>query len=139
MAQWEGPSEGSRERVLRALQVRVEFLEGLGVDGVVKEIVPAHVMLPENRLLGLLEQALQSQMENCLFHNSAHATPSLFTDYSVGMEQIPTEVVHELSDHTDEVWHVEFSNDGKSLASCSQDGVTIVWEVSHQASLELQS
>lgn len=87
-------------------------------------------MLPDSRLLSLLEQALQSQMENCLYHNSAHACPSLFVDYSVGMEQIPTEVIHELCDHMDEVWHVQFSNDGKSLASCSQDGITIIWEVS---------
>ena len=86
-------------------------------------------MLPQRRLLGLLEQAIQAQMENCVFHNSAHATPSLFVDYAVGMEQIPTEVIHELCDHMDEVWHVQFSHDGKSLASCSQDGVSIIWEV----------
>ena len=34
-----------------------------------------------------------------------------------------------LSDHTDEVWHLQFSNDGRWLASVSKDATAIVWEV----------
>jgi len=113
VAEWDGPTEEARNKVLLSLQ----------------DIVPPHVMLPHSRLVCLIEQALQSQMDNCAYHNTAHASPSLFVDYSVGMEQIPTEVIHELCDHTDEVWHVQFSNDGKSLASCSLDGISVIWEL----------
>jgi len=85
-------------------------------------------MLPRQRLVCLVEQALKAQRDNCLYHNSETDNASLFLDYESTVDAIPSEVVHELTDHTDEVWHVEFSNDGKSLASCAQNGVTIVWE-----------
>lgn len=41
----------------------------------------------------------------------------------VQMEQI-------LEEHTDEVWFLQFSHDGKYLASSSKDQSAIIWEVS---------
>lgn len=34
-----------------------------------------------------------------------------------------------LLDHTDEVWHLQFSHDGSMLASCGKDQTAILWEV----------
>jgi len=34
-----------------------------------------------------------------------------------------------LNDHTEEVWHLAFSNDGRWLASVSKDATAILWEV----------
>ena len=34
-----------------------------------------------------------------------------------------------LTDHTEEVWHIQFSGNGRWLASASQDCTAIVWEV----------
>ncbi|CAN6851072.1 unnamed protein product, partial [Brassica oleracea] len=42
-------------------------------------------------------------------------------------EEEDTEVV--LSEHTDEVWFLTFSHDGKCLASSSKDKTAILWEV----------
>ena len=41
----------------------------------------------------------------------------------------PSETVHLLKDHTDEVWFVKFSNDGQKLASGSKDGQIIIWKI----------
>ena len=34
-----------------------------------------------------------------------------------------------LTDHTEEVWHIQFSRNGRWLASASKDATAIVWEV----------
>ena len=34
-----------------------------------------------------------------------------------------------LLDHSDEVWHLQFSHNGKMLASCGKDQTAIVWDV----------
>lgn len=94
-----------------------------------KDIIPPNVLLRPGRLVSLLEQAIQSQIDRCLHHNTANVVPSLLEDYSASLDQIPTEVIHELHGHKDEVWHVEFSHDGKYLASCSKDCCAIIWEV----------
>ena len=38
-------------------------------------------------------------------------------------------MVQVLSEHTDEVWFLTFSHDGKCLASSSKDKTAILWEV----------
>lgn len=39
-----------------------------------------------------------------------------------------------LLDHTDEVWHLQFSHDGTMLASCGKDQTAILWEVQRGSS-----
>jgi hypothetical protein len=34
-----------------------------------------------------------------------------------------------LLDHSDEVWHLQFSHDGRQLASCGKDQTAILWDV----------
>ncbi len=49
-------------------------------------------MIPEARLQSLVEQALDRQLERCLFHNVRKPMVSLLCDYQCGREQIPSVV-----------------------------------------------
>ena len=50
------------------------------------------MMIPEGRLQSLVEQALDRQLERCLFHNVRKPMVSLLSDYQCGREQIPSVV-----------------------------------------------
>ena len=39
----------------------------------------------------------------------------------------PSETVHTLREHSDEVWYLQFSHDGNQLASGCKDGYIVVW------------
>ena len=43
--------------------------------------------------------------------------------------QFPSESVHVLTDHSDEVWFLAFSHDGTRLASGAKDGQIIIWNI----------
>ncbi|PWA71704.1 CTLH, C-terminal LisH motif-containing protein [Artemisia annua] len=104
-------------------KARVELLEDL------QKVFPPTVMIPERRLLQLVEQAIDLQRDNCLFHNSVNGETSLFADHSCGRDKIPSHTVQILHDHHDEVWYLKFSNNGKYLASASSDHSAIIWKV----------
>ncbi|KAL4432403.1 hypothetical protein ABPG77_001702 [Micractinium sp. CCAP 211/92] len=112
-ADGDAPVAEARRRVLRRLQA----------------VIPAEVMLPERRLEELVEQALLAQIDASRFHNTPGVCPSLLRNYDCGMEQIPSCTTQVLLDHTDEVWHLQFSHDGSMLASCGKDQTAILWEV----------
>lgn len=114
----DAPVADARRRVLRRLQA----------------VIPAEVMLPERRLEELVEQALLAQVDACRLHNTPGARPSLLRDYSCGTEQLPSCTTQVLLDHTDEVWHLQFSHDGTMLASCGKDQTAILWEVQRGSS-----
>ena len=42
--------------------------------------------------------------------------------------EFPSETVHILTDHSDEVWYLAFSRDGSQLASGAKDGQIILWD-----------
>ncbi|EHA8589322.1 WD repeat-containing protein 26-like [Cocos nucifera] len=100
---------------------RMKLLEEL------QKIFPPTVMIPGRRLELLVEQALSVQHDACYFHNSLDS--SLYTDHQCGKEQIPSQTTQVLQGHHDEVWFLQFSNNGKYLASSSSDRSVIIWEV----------
>lgn len=94
-----------------------------------QELLSPEVLIPDNRLETLVEQALTSQIERCPYHNASNASLSLMSDYHAGPDSLPTVPVHTLTLHADEVWVVQFSPDGKWLLSASKDGSAILWDV----------
>ncbi|RUO96419.1 hypothetical protein BC936DRAFT_142066 [Jimgerdemannia flammicorona] len=127
-AQWDGADGMSRQKLLLDLQ---------------KYISPS-IMVPERRLETLLKQAMTLQLKNCLYHNSEDEPITLFSDHAcdrygvrrahlgvllVGLTQFPCVTTHVLEQHTDEVWYVAFSHDGRYLASVSKDKSVIIWSM----------
>ncbi|XP_074279055.1 WD repeat-containing protein WDS homolog [Silene latifolia] len=104
----------------------VELRKKLLVE--LEKLLPSPVTLPERRLEHLVESALSSQIDSCLYHNSIGPV-SLYEDHCCGRDQIPTETVQILTAHQNEVWFVQFSNGGKYLASSSSDCTAIIWKV----------
>ncbi|KAH0562255.1 hypothetical protein GP486_003051, partial [Trichoglossum hirsutum] len=110
-ANWDGAAGHSRRVVLSELS---------------KSISPS-VMIPEHRLAVLLHQVKQNQISSCLYHNTA-SSPSLYTDHFCDRSQFPLKTVLELRKHSDEVWYLQFSHDGKRLASTSRDSTIIIYD-----------
>ncbi|KAG9303962.1 hypothetical protein G9A89_005872 [Geosiphon pyriformis] len=111
-ADWDGANGASRQKLLLELQ---------------KYISPA-IMVPEHRLETLLEQATGFQRKSCLYHNTNEYI-SLYSDHICDRSQFPLVTTHIFNRHTDEVWHVVFSNNGKFLASASKDKTAIIWSL----------
>ncbi|KAE9364323.1 WD domain-containing protein [Stipitochalara longipes BDJ] len=111
-ADWDGAEGASRHQLLSDLS---------------KCISPS-VMLPENRLAILLQQVKRNQISNCLYHNTS-TSPSLYQDHACQPDHFPRYPAKDLTKHTGEVWQVQFSHDGKRLASCGLDGTVIIWDV----------
>ncbi|KAM0948637.1 putative transcription factor WD40-like family [Dioscorea sansibarensis] len=102
---------------------RLELLQEL------LKLLPPSVMIPERRLEHLVEQALNVQRNACYLHNALDSSLSLYVDHHCGKDQIPSRTAQVLQAHNDEVWFVQFSNNGRFLASSSTDKTAIVWEV----------
>ncbi|KAH6780971.1 transducin family protein / WD-40 repeat family protein [Perilla frutescens var. hirtella] len=94
-----------------------------------RELLPPTVIVPEKRLVQLVEQALVLQKDACKFHNSSVGNMSLLSDHQCGRDHIPTQTLQVLQEHNDEVWFLQFSHNGKYLASSSGDRLVIIWEV----------
>lgn len=110
-AGFEGSTNESRQRLLSDLS---------------KFISPS-VMIPDHRLATLLDHVKQNQINRCLYHNTAE-TPSLYCDHMCDRNNFPLRTALELSQHTDEVWYLEFSHDGTKLATTSKDHTVIIYE-----------
>ncbi|KAK9266482.1 hypothetical protein L1049_001688 [Liquidambar formosana] len=111
---------------------RPKLLENL------QKLLPPTVMIPERRLEHLVEQALDLQRDACMFHNSLDGEMSLYTDHQCGREQIPSQTSQILQHHQDEVWFLQFSHNGKYLASSSKDRSAIIWEVDANGRVSLR-
>lgn len=95
------------------------------------EYISPSVMIPKHRLEALVEQSLQFQKDNCLYHNTNEKIFSLYTDHKCLKEKLPNTTSHILESHYDEVWNVCFSPDGKWLASGSKDCTVIIWDTTN--------
>ncbi|CAN8256846.1 unnamed protein product [Cochlearia groenlandica] len=115
-------SVNSRSKVLEELQ----------------NLLPASVLIPEKRLEYLVESSLHIQKDSCVFHNTLDSDLSLYSDHQCGKHQIPSRTVQILESHTDEVWFVQFSNNGKYLASSSKDQTAIIWEIDADGHISLK-
>ena len=86
-------------------------------------------MIPDHRLAVLLDQVKQNQISRCLYHNPTTSS-SLFSDHICDRTQFPDQTILELK-QADEVWFLEFSHDGKMLATSGQDHVVTIYDTSN--------
>ena len=93
-------------------------------------------MLPQNRLLTLLDQALELQARQCPFHNAMDSVKQLYQDHKCDKKQLPTKTIQTLRLHTDEVWFIRYSNDGRKLASASKDHSVLIWNCELHSNIE---
>ncbi|GLT87167.1 hypothetical protein SLE2022_052650 [Rubroshorea leprosula] len=103
-----------------------------------QKLLPADVMIPERRLEHLVERALDVQRDACMFHNTLDSDLSLYSDHQCGRNRIPSQTLKILQTHRDEVWFLQFSHNGKYLASSSKDCSTIIWEVKENGQVALK-
>ncbi|KAI3626096.1 hypothetical protein CBS9595_001457 [Malassezia furfur] len=115
-ANWDGARGTSR----RALLDRIE------------RVVDSASMLPNGRLIHLLEQAVAFQRLQDPYY-SADTTrttpPSLLTDFAGDPQHFPRHNSHVLQGHADEVWTLRFSPSGRLLATAGRDRIVTVWDV----------
>ncbi|CAN1270036.1 WD repeat-containing protein WDS homolog [Linum perenne] len=129
----------SRERV-RMLACSMICVKENGMDNKdkildeMKKLFPPPIVLSEGRLEHLVEKAVRSQIDSCKYHNSDEGV-SLYEDHCCSRDQIPTVTVQILREHKNEVWYVQFSNNGEYLASSSSDCTAIVWKVMEDGKL----
>ncbi|CAE6257142.1 unnamed protein product [Arabidopsis arenosa] len=103
-----------------------------GVSAKLRNFFPSEFLVPERRLECLLERTLIIDRTYCDYHNVSDGDMSLYSDHHCGMHKIPSKTVQTLEEHTDEVWFLKFSHDGKYLASSSKDKSAIIWEMDAQ-------
>ncbi|KAI0636404.1 WD40 repeat-like protein [Trametes polyzona] len=112
---WDGAGGTSRRRLLMDLQRHI----------------PSSVMIPQRRFATLLEQARAYQQSRCLYHNVPlrNQSYSLYTDHQCDRDAFPRVTTAVLSVHEDEVWNLEWSHNGRYLATASRDRTAIIWRV----------
>lgn len=93
----------------------------------IQSFLPSHIMLPPKRLERLLDQALKLQLANCLYHCRSDGTYTLLRDHVCNRNEFPRHCTQILKHHQDEVWCIQFSSNGKYLASASKDKQIIIW------------
>ncbi|RAL42214.1 unnamed protein product [Cuscuta campestris] len=92
-----------------------------------ENVLPPPITLPPRRLERLVEMAISSQIDSCIYHSISSV--SLYEDHHCDRAQFPTRTSQILSNHGNEVWYVQFSNNGEYLASSSSDCSAIIWKV----------
>ena len=114
-ASWPGPTPNMRRQLW----------------GTLKETLPPNMVIPSRRLEKLLLQSLTHQEEHCVHYNVPDPWRNLLEDCHASTDQnLPQTTIHLLEDHRDEVWYIQFSHNGKHLASASKDKTVIIWDVS---------
>lgn len=128
-AQWDGAEGESRQHLLSELSsksARVDQISESSHQCTVTGSISPFVMIPEHRLAVLLDEVKQNQIFDCLYHNTAKS-PSLYSNHRCDPSLFPRSTLLELSQHSDEVWFLEFSHDGTMLATTSQDRSVIIY------------
>lgn len=130
-AEWDGVTGDSRSQLLVTLQSNstVPLRPSARADCPSPGYISPSLMIPRRRLETLLEQAKMHQRRNCPFH-SEDVSISLLADCKCDPAAFPSITSHILREHTDEIWRLEFSHDGKWLATAGRDQSTVIWNVS---------
>ncbi|XP_061368607.1 WD repeat-containing protein WDS homolog [Gastrolobium bilobum] len=102
-----------------------------------EKLLPPPISVPDRRLEHLVETTVTAWIDSCLYHNSSNPI-SLYDDHYCGRDQIPTVTTQILTGHRNEVWFVQFSNNGEHLASSSNDCTAIIWKVLEDGKLTLK-
>ncbi|KAJ9466188.1 putative WD repeat-containing protein [Diplonema papillatum] len=100
----------------------------LGLLRALHEHIPPELLLEENRLCTLLQQAQQLQKDRCVYLND-EGYHTLLHDWRSDESTLPVHTQSTLSDHRDEVWHIEFSHNGRYLASASCDRTVLLYDL----------
>lgn len=116
---WDGAKGKSRKDLLHTLQ----------------GYMSPTVVIPPHRLATLLDQAKRAQISRTNYWLDDKSF-SLYKDFADDISAFPTAAAHILKDHEDEVWYLEFSHNGKYLASSSADQTVIIWDVDDGFSLK---
>ncbi|CAH8346320.1 unnamed protein product [Eruca vesicaria subsp. sativa] len=125
---------GVEESRLVMLSSKLVFQDHSGDDNAeevvrkLKKVFLPGVIVPEGRLVHLLEESLDLQRSKCGFHNVPDSDLSLCFDHHCAKSKIPSRTVQVLVGHADEVWFLKFSHNGEYLASSSRDKSAIIWE-----------
>lgn len=94
-----------------------------------EEFLSPSVMIPPHRLATLLHKVSEYEKSVANYYVSDDkSNHTLYRDYVDKRENFPIRSSHILAKHTDEVWHVSFSHDGKKMTSASKDSTIIVWD-----------
>ncbi|KAI0063418.1 WD40 repeat-like protein [Artomyces pyxidatus] len=114
-AGWDGALGSSRRRLLVNLQ----------------SYIPSSLMIPPRRFSTLLDQARLHQRSQCLYHNAPPMSRhfSLYSDHFCDRDMFPRTTTAILEVHTDEVWNMEWSHNGRYLATASKDKSVIIWSI----------
>lgn len=93
--------------------------------------IPSSLMIPPRRFVTLLDQARLRQISQCVYHNAPLTSRhfSLYADHTCDTDLFPRVTTAILQVHGDEVWSLEWSHNGKFLASASKDKSVIIWSV----------
>lgn len=87
-------------------------------------------MIPNHRLAQLLDQVRLNQIRGCLYHNPA-APLSLFTDHMCDRNQFPLRTSQILDQFEGEVWVVQFSHNGKYLATSGSTNSVVIYDTTN--------
>lgn len=83
-AQWDGSDGSSRQQLMIDLQRRQNYsirINSKLIRFFFLGYISPSTMIPNGRLLQLIEQAFEWQRKSCLYHNSSNAEYSLFADH----------------------------------------------------------
>lgn len=112
-AKWAGKGEEGRLKVLEDIRPHIS----------------SSVLLQENRLEHLLIQALKYQKREAMYPFTEFLNNSLLEDLQYFRDRLPRKTIHRFEAHDDQVWYIQFSHNGKFLASASRDKTVIVWDM----------
>lgn len=76
---------GFRGKDFSSGRSRFKLLEEL------QKLIPSTVLVPERRLEELVEQAIDVQIQGCMFHNALKDSLSLYTNHQCGWRKIPSQ------------------------------------------------